>query len=525
MSAIITDQLRILNSKNFISEVSSSNNSYYLFVGLPNSNDYSETWNASPLSPKDNFDEENSYWESMISLKRINSSNISRVIRKITWSEGSTYDMYRHDISINNLSKPSNKSSLYNSNYYVVNRNYQVYICLYNGISPENPTGKPSLTEPTFTDLEPKEAGTSDGYIWKYLYTINPSDVVKFVSSDFMPVPNDWENSTQNSSIRNNASISGQIKIITIKNRGSGLSANQVYANVPLKGDGSGGTATIVTNSDSKVDSITVSNGGSGYTYATVDLESAIGSIGDIRPEFDVIIPPKGGHGANIYRELGAYLTMVYCRLENDSQNPDFTVGNTIARIGIVENPQRYGTNSLLSDDKVSALGALKLIGPPGNEDIYATTSFASNSIIYQRVGTGVTAAGKVVSYDEKTGVLKFWQDRTLVGFNTNGTKNTSPSYGYQQNNFTSTPQGTGSLIVYGGTQNLYIDTNFGTDINPANSVLINNRTYNLGQSFIDGISNPEVKKYSGNIIYVDNRPAITRSQNQKEDIKVILQF
>jgi len=56
-------------------------------------------------------------------------------------------------------------------------------------------------------------------------------------------------------------------------------------------------------------------------------------------------------------------------------------------------------------------------------------------------------------------------------------------------------------------------------------STSINNRTYNLGQFFIEGIANPEVKKYSGNIIYIDNRPSITRSQNQKEDIKVILQF
>jgi len=53
----------------------------------------------------------------------------------------------------------------------------------------------------------------------------------------------------------------------------------------------------------------------------------------------------------------------------------------------------------------------------------------------------------------------------------------------------------------------------------------INNNTYQLGQSFIKGVSNPEVEKYSGNIIYVDNRPSITRSSNQKEDIKVILQF
>ena len=49
------------------------------------------------------------------------------------------------------------------------------------------------LDEPTFTDLEPKVAGSSgDGYVWKYLYTIKPSDIVKFESTDFMPVPADW---------------------------------------------------------------------------------------------------------------------------------------------------------------------------------------------------------------------------------------------------------------------------------------------------------------------------------------------
>jgi hypothetical protein len=66
----------------------------------------------------------------------------------------------------------------------------------------------------------------------------------------------------------------------------------------------------------------------------------------------------------------------------------------------------------------------------------------------------------------------------------------------------------------------LGIDTSF-TGV----STTINNRRYYLGQTFVNGVSNPEVEKYSGNIIYVDNRPSITRSSNQKEDIKVILQF
>jgi len=526
MSAIVTDQLRILNSKNFISGINSTSNSYYLFVGLPNSQDYSSNWNISPLSPNDNFDDENSYWDSMIAMKKIKPSDVSRVIRKITWTSGTVYDMYRHDIDKDNLSKPSNKSSLYLSNYYVMNSNFQVYICLYNGITPENPSGRSSLVEPTFTDLEPKSTGSSDGYIWKYLYTIKPSDAIKFISTDYMPVPNNWESSAENSAIRSNATISGQIKVITIKNRGSGMGPpNSTYTNVPIRGDGIGATATIVINNDSRVDSITVSDGGSGYTYGTVDLSGGNVPLGTTSPVFDIIIPPKGGHGFDIYRELGAYLTMVYSRLENDANNPDFTTGNTIARIGIVENPQQYNSSSLLINDKVSAVGALKLVGPSGNRNLYSSVSFSSNSIISQTIGTGVTASAKVISYDQSTGVLKYWKDRTLVGFNTNGTRNTTPIYGYQQNDFTSSPTGTGNLTISGGTQNLFIDVNFGTQLNPGISTTINNKTYNLGQSFVSGISNPEVKKYSGNVIYVDNRPAITRSQNQKEDIKVILQF
>jgi hypothetical protein len=54
---------------------------------------------------------------------------------------------------------------------------------------------------------------------------------------------------------------------------------------------------------------------------------------------FDVIIPPQGGHGADIYRELGAYNVLLYSRIENDTENPDFITGNQIARVGVVENP------------------------------------------------------------------------------------------------------------------------------------------------------------------------------------------
>ena len=59
MAAIITDQLRILNAKNFVAGVQSSTNSYYTFIGLPNASDYQSDWNINPPSPKDALDESN----------------------------------------------------------------------------------------------------------------------------------------------------------------------------------------------------------------------------------------------------------------------------------------------------------------------------------------------------------------------------------------------------------------------------------------------------------------------------------
>ena len=426
--------------------------------------------------------------------------------------------MYRHDYNIYNLTPITSQGSLYDANYYVVNEDLKVYICLQNGSDPENPKGRPSYDQPTFVDLEPRAAGTSgDGYVWKYLYTIKPSDIVKFDSTDFMPVPKDWETSNDNASVRDNA-VDGSIKIITVTNRGVSIGpvGGTEYRNVPIKGDGSGAECTITTTNDQQVDSIVVSKQGSGYTYGSVDLDAGSVPTGSTRPLFDVIIPPQGGHGSNIYRELGAYNVLLYSRIENDNENPDFITGNDIARVGVVCNPQQFDSTSLLTSDKASSLGALRLTGTG-----YSSATFTADSYITQTIATGSTAVGRVVNYDSTTGVLKYWQDRTLAGFNTVGTALTEPQYGFNLNAFTASPSTGGNVeITPSSGSTLEIDTGF-TGL----STVLNNRTYYLGQSFTEGIANPEVKKYSGNIIFVDNRPAITRSTNQKEDIKIVLQF
>lgn len=518
MAAIITDQLRILNAKNFVAGVQTSSNSYYAFIGLPNPEDYQSDWDTSPPSPKDSLDQSNQYWDTMLAMKKINSSDVSQVVRKTQWASGITYDMWRNDITRNNPSQPSGSFDIYSANYYVMNSDFRVYICLYNNATPENNyQGGPSLDEPTFTDLEPREAGNSgDGYIWKYLYTIKPSQAIKFDSTNYIPVPNNWETSSDDAPVRQNADSSGQLKIITIRNRGVGMgTANSTYTRVPILGDGFGAEATIVINNDSKVETVTVSKGGKGYSYGTVDLVAGNVPTGTTSPVFNVIIPPPGGHGSDIYRELGAYNVLTYARFENDTENPDFITGNQFSRVGMIENPTSYNSSSILTLDKASAVYAVRLTGIG-----YSSAVFSADSTITQTVGLGSTAVGRVVSYDQVTGVLKYWQDRTNSGFSSDGTLDASPVYGFRSNKFTSEITGGGSLAITGGSVSLGINTAF-----QGVSTVLNSRTYYLGQNFVNGLANPESQKFSGDIIYVDNRPSVTRSSSQKEDVKIILQF
>jgi hypothetical protein len=152
-------------------------------------------------------------------------------------------------------------------------------------------------------------------------------------------------------------------------------------------------------------------------------------------------------------------------------------------------------------------LNALKLAGVTTN------TTYAVDSVIKQTVGLGSTAIGFVASWDPITGVLKYYQPTGLASSET----------GFKIIPFTSSPD-----VGYGLT------INCSTIIGPTLSInssftgvttTINNRIYQLGQQFVSGISSAEYNKKSGDIIYLDNRQPIPRSANQKEDIKIVLEF
>ena len=512
MPAVITDQIRVLNATNFVSGISTSDNSYYVFIGLPNATDVASDWNTNTPSPVDNFDQHDHIYDTLISAKKITSTDVLRVIRKISWTTGTIYEMYRPDYSINKLSPQTSATNLYSTNFYVMNSDFRVYECIYNGSAPSNSgAGVISLEEPTHTDLQPRLE--SDGYVWKYLYTIKPSDIIKFDSADYIPVPADWATNTATADVRN-AAVDGKIETIVIEDvTSASYQFNGTKNGVPIRGDGQDGLASV-TFINGKPSEVQVTNGGSGYSFATLDLDDVVTGSG---ASFSVIVPPPGGHGADIYRELGANKVLVYSRIENsDVTNPDFPTGNQFARIGIIENPQSWGSTNLLTSASASGVYGLRLAGA-------ATTSLtvSVDGNVTQTVGVGSTAIGQIIGYDATTKTLQYWQDRSIATNNSTGAK---PTYGYHLNRFTATPATGGSTNVIvtttTGTETLSIDTSF-TGV----STTVNARTYYFGQTYNSGLANPEIKKYSGNIIYVDNRPEVTRATNQREDIKIILEF
>lgn len=525
MAAIVTDQFRITNANNFLESIQNDSNSYYIFLSLPNPTSPSlgfgknSNWDNNISEPIDNFNYINHVKDNIICGKKISLVNARPVIKKRTWAANTVYEMYRHDYSINNLSPKSNSSRLYDSEYYIINSNYSVYLCVDNGSSGLNPIGNPSLDEPLFTDLEVSKAGESgDGYLWKYLFTISPSDIVKFDSTEYICVPNNWLSSTeaQIEAIRNNGDATvneNQLKKIYLNKIGEGYSLNGTVE-VDILGDGTGGKA-IVTGNGNNIVSAVISAGGKNYTYGMVDLGAYNSLVSDSSKfaHLITIIPPSKGHGYDIYTELGTDKILLYARFDDSTK--DFPENTKFAQVGIIKNPTSYGQSGIFSGSSFNGVKALKIAAITGTD----SRSLSPGDLITQTISSTQIAKGYVVSYDKETRVLKYLKDRNLCFDSSqynNETDYKNVSINAKVVEFTRSGGNVSGSNGFSGT----IDNFTGSQITDSSGNIIE-----LGTYFTEGVSNSEINKGSGEIIYIDNRPIVTRNIRQKEDVKLILEF
>ena len=262
MVAIVTDPLKQLVADLIKINDSDANNNYYAAIGR------SEQWNATdtPPTPLRSLADEIKFRNSMQSVKLI--GDVSRVVPRANWTSGSLYDAY-DDAQVG---YPTNT-------YYVLNNNQQVYMVLRQGKSTTG-VAQVSTVEPTGgTNGVPFR--TTDGYVWKFLYSISSLDASKFQSANFIPVKlvtgidgNSPVADQEQKAVQDGA-IKGQVVGYDIITPGN-------YSGTPtltIEGDGTGAQAVAVMNNNQIVDvkvlaldSNFLPNRGQNYNYASVKI-------------------------------------------------------------------------------------------------------------------------------------------------------------------------------------------------------------------------------------------------------------
>jgi hypothetical protein len=350
------------------------------------------------------------------------------------------------------------------SRFYVMTQTFDVYKCLKSGSGA-------STVQPSHITTEPKIY--ADGYVWHYLYRIPTSDALQFLNSEFIPVKNGSSAEHIAHEVECKTELDGGIFSIVVTNGGSGY---VTAPTVTIQGNGTGATATatisggVVTGIN--IDTVNTDElaHGNGYFNAKVLISAPpSGTTATAR----AIISPKNGHGTNVEEELYAYYVQIATAL-SETEEGKFIVGNDFRQIGLIKNPVEFGEewSNYSTSITLNALSSIELTGVSGG-------NFSPDDVIKQTTGTNLLARAFVdqVNTDSPYTLFVHQNDKTgWVPFETSQTVR----------------NGNGSGTVSGT---------------------------------ISQINNPDVDIYSGDVIYLENRTKIARTETSREEIRIILQF
>jgi hypothetical protein len=378
MASTHSKELEIYNAKQFkeaVSEPSSSN--LYLTFGRvkpwPDENN--------PIQANTSVASFYEVWKNMIGGKRITGNDMRHVIPRHDWVYGDTYIAYDHQIDSIVLKNP-------NTAFYVVTDDWNVYKCLANN------NGEPSYVKPTsLNTLIPFQ--TTDKYIWKYMYTIDKEEQLRFTTSEFIPVKTLTLNDNSQQWLVQENAIDGGLHVINLTANGSGYTSNNI--NVVIRGDGTI-TANAVAIRDiltNTISEIVIDDPGVGYSYADILIDSTNGSGAMARS----VISPVGGHGSDPITELGGSFLLINVQLEN-SELGILTTHNDFRQIAVIEDPIYRASGNIASNSVFSQLTELTLNGTSveyiEDEDVYQGGAYFNASF-----------RGTIVEWNSANNVMK----------------------------------------------------------------------------------------------------------------------
>ena len=424
----------------------------------------SEDWNDSDTAPTpvNTEREQRLFRHGLQSVKKV--SDYSFVIPRVNWTSGTIYAAYNDAVEAHPTVP-----------YYAMDASNQVYVCLRQGINAAG-VAQPSTVAPSGTGNA--SFTTADGYAWKFLYTVGTLDAAAYKSANFIPVKlqgatdsSSPSTDTQQKTVQDAATAGREIVGFSLDSGGAGYSSNPT---VTISGDGTGAAASAVQSGGTIVsltidDSASTLKMGTGYNYASIVLSGG-GSPTTIATG-KVIFGPKAGFGADPTDDLRARAIMFNAKPVGE-EGGEFIVGNSFRQIGLIRNPKKAQTadSDFTGDDG----NALRRLAMPT-----ITTAFTQRAVI-----TGGTSGAK--AFVNKTDSDEIWYHQT---------ESTGFIEFAEAETITDTAGGSGTSQATG------------TD----------------GDAF--AYVEPLVDKYSGDLMYIENRAAVTRAADQTEDIKVIVEI
>jgi hypothetical protein len=344
-----------------------------------------------PPAPTQDVKSLKTIFKNIFAARHITTNDISPVIKRINWTSGIMYDYYDDSVDMGELDSNGNLVKT----FYVKNKYDQVFKCLWNNNAAV--TDAVSTIEPYF---EPGTYNTnniflgSDGYKWKYLYTIDIGSKLKFMDNTWMPVA-----VGSNTPNPNTTAGAGSIDVINVVDGGQLYDPSNNIIYVTITGDGTGATGTAVVDGNAITD-ITVNTPGSGYTYANVAITSSAGfGAHAIAPA-----SPIGGHGFDPISELACTNVMVSVEF-NGSEGGIIPTDIDYHQLGIITNP----TLKSLKDSQYGYV--------PASGDIYKVTTdfivapgfgvYQNDETIYQGDESNPSFFGTILSFDPGSDVIR----------------------------------------------------------------------------------------------------------------------
>ena len=145
-------------ARNFVKQIQSSGGDcMFACIGSP----------TDPFLTERTERQENIFRNKLMSATRIIPNDVCLVIERKDWTTGTIYDKIDDTIDMST------------KNFYVINRENNVYLCL------NNNGGLASTEEPTGTETSDIVLG--DNYVWKFLYTV-PNNKLKFLDDKTIPI-------------------------------------------------------------------------------------------------------------------------------------------------------------------------------------------------------------------------------------------------------------------------------------------------------------------------------------------------